>query len=125
MEHNPITRTIVWTGQRWVDQETGVYASNLGPPPDEAVAFGDAPLQQNHHPFDKSFAVTYKQVQKMIADALEQRTVHHDHYFVNDPTRIASYGYVRQAIAPLSSEINVLERRLFRLEKPWWKRWFR
>jgi hypothetical protein len=32
MTQAPITRTIVWNGGRWVDQETGVYASNLGPP---------------------------------------------------------------------------------------------
>jgi hypothetical protein len=32
MERKPITKVIVWTGGEWVDQETGVRASGLGPP---------------------------------------------------------------------------------------------
>lgn len=65
-----ITKHVVlqWsaTANEWRDQETGIPVTGIAPPIPRPE-FTDA-----KHPFDKSFNVTYEQVQKMIADAIEQ-----------------------------------------------------
>lgn len=109
-------RTIYWneSASGWYDEETDVCVENLPPP--EALS------QSNHHPFDKSFTVTYEQVQKMIADAFEQRTVDVSrlHYFAPDDDKLITYVFHRT----LMQTIQVLGARLNRIEQPWWKRWW-
>ncbi len=112
----PITRVIVWTGQRWVDQETGVFASNLGPPAGAiATIFPETPY------FDSDIT-TRQQVQAMIDEAFQQRIAGGSnlHYFVND-NLLVSYGDYRSLV----NRIQELHERLFYIEhkRPWYKLW--
>lgn len=45
-------------------------------------------------------------------------------YFAPAGDRLITYSYYREMVQAFSSEINTLERRIYRLERPWWKRWF-
>lgn len=128
----PITKTItlVWDGVGWRDQETNfpITGVKLLWVPDGMVEKAYDPNmpsrpEEHHHPFDKSFHVTYEQVQKMIADALQQRAAKTHMYFEQGPEQIVTVAYHREAIGMFSHEINQLERRIANLERPWWKRW--
>jgi hypothetical protein len=115
-----IERVVYWREdtESWYDKETDTRIENL--------TISDVrPLQPNKHPFDKSFLVTYEQVQKMIADTIERRTAKTHMYFEQGPDRLITYSYHREAAQAFSHEVNSLERRVQRLERPWWKRWFR
>ena len=110
---HPHTPKRVISAGGWYDAETDVSVKNL--------TASDA--EERHHPFGKSFAVTYEQVQKMIADALYQRAAKTHMYFEQGPEQIVTVAYHRETIDILCHEIKQLERRIGNLERPWWKRW--
>ncbi len=126
----PFTKTVtlVWDGVGWRDQATNFPVTGvklIGMPDDLPVQTHDGTVvPESHHPFDKSFTVTYEQVQKMIADALYQRAAKTHMYFDQGPEQIVTVAYHRETIGALSHEINQLERRIGNLEEPWWRRWF-
>ena len=116
--------TLVWDGVDWRDQETGVLVTGVRRPYelDDVQTHDGTVVAEPHHPFDKSFHVTYEQVQKMIADALQQRAAKTHMYFEQGPEQIVTIAYHREAIGMFSHEMNQLERRIANLERPWWKR---
>lgn len=67
--------------------------------------------------------IARQEAEKTIADHM----ISSDHmpYFAPAGDRLITYSYYREMVQAFSSEINALERRLMRLERPWWRRWFR
>lgn len=62
--------------------------------------------------------------QQAAAEWLTNRVVSTDHYFVNDPSKLTSYAYVREVISRTDYDVEYLRARVEKLERPWWKRWF-
>lgn len=143
------TIELVWSGTHWCDRITGVkIPDGIYPPPDQqAEAIGTTleewagvPSQSNHHPFDKSFAVTYEQVQKMIDDAFRNRTYQTPYFagpFDDSGNMLITFASLRSAlwrsldehgydakIKMLNDIIYRFDKRLERIERPWYKRWF-
>jgi len=119
MEQAPIERTVVWieSAQDWYDKETDVRIGNLTP--NDIIA----PLQENHHPFDKSFYVTYEQVQKLIDEAFERRTIPNHPVYWFEADWLVTYGWHADLARQMGNKTTELEQRIARLERPWWRRW--
>lgn len=122
------TVTVVWDGANWRDQETGVLVTGVLPP--HPVVQGIA-----SHPFDKSFTVTYEQVQKMIADAIEQykeeeSNSHYPYVTIDrvdsmiDKAAEKTIGLVTQLWNKEADDRQKLYNLYAKLATtPWWKRW--
>ncbi len=120
MEEKAITKLIVWTGGRWIDQETGIYASNLGPPHDTPLIpriEATPGAMYGHLPF----SITREQIQVMIDDAFKQRvTPEYPFYFANDQWPVT----MRDLRSYTDNQVTACENRLRReINKSWWKRW--
>lgn len=124
--------TLQWDEENecWRDQMTGVLVTGYSAPqPDpQFVKAGHGTfIPEQNHPFDKSFTVTYEQVQRMISDAFDQRVIpEHPHYFIEDH-RIVTYAWLKREGDLRKSHIDNLQYQIDRLHreinKPWWKRW--
>ena len=108
----PFTKTVtlVWDGVDWRDKETGVLVTGVQRlyEPEQVRLHNGAVVAESAHPFDKSFAVTYEQVQQMIDQALSTRR-ENSHVFrararSNRDRRVSA----RVHQAALASEINKL-----------------
>lgn len=70
-------------------------------------------------PSDAHTQHIYSLIQQYIADhSVPEQLM----YFVEGDWLI-TYAYHRETTQLLSREINYLERRIEKLERPWWKRW--
>lgn len=170
-----------WDGTHWRDRFSGVKIpegiypppdqqaeaigttleewTGKGPPPDyrggaETVHQHFAELfQSGHHPFDKSFTVTYEQVQvtyeqvqkmidqkfetlenlrsliredwlpALIEKALEDRVVGANMHFAHRD-KLATAGFVREVVDGTNRDVEWLTTRIIKIERPWYKRWF-
>lgn len=117
-----ITRTIYWneSASGWYDLKTDVYVGNLDPPQDSYPE--DVQPEGWYHPFDKSYAVTYEQVQKMIADAFMQRVIPEVPPYMMDGDWLVTYKWLQREGDYCQSSINELQRQVEELKsRRWWK----
>ena len=112
-----IERLVYWNegAYGWYDKEIDVRITNLTP----------KDIPEPHHPFDKSYTVTYEQVQAMINEAFQRRIAGGSnlHYFADplDDNLIVPYSYHRSLmnrVAMIADRLPSVERR-----RPWWKLW--
>ena len=112
------TITVVWDGVDWRDK-TGVKIIGVVPPVHNMQDIAEQ--GEAHHPFDKSYTVTYEQVRKMINDAFEQRvTPQYPHYFVEHEW-LVKMGTMIEYVNRIVAESEIRLRR--EIVKPWYKRW--
>jgi hypothetical protein len=150
----PYTKTVVlvWDGVDWHDQHTGIKVNGVARPGDEALLQPAQKQAEWFSPqqhveveemidrtarclIDKALPTRTESehdlrmrarqwAQQAAAEWLTNRVVNTDHYFVNDPSKLTSYAYVREVISRTERDVENLRARVEKMERPWWKRWF-
>jgi hypothetical protein len=64
-------------------------------------------------------------LERLVNQVIDERSVRTDFYFVSDPSKLVSYGYVREVITRTDADVERLAARVAKLDRPWWRRWFR
>lgn len=132
----PVTKTVKlnWDGANWRDAETSVLVTGVLPPypvdsqkysgewvqASEPVQFAEGGQPFKHESFSADQRVT---IQEMIEKTIVRRSVPKQFMYFVEGDWLITYAYHRDTVQALSHEINQLERRIARLERPWWKRW--
>lgn len=121
----PFTKTITlgWDGANWRDQETGAIVIGVEPLHGPWPGKRDALPQDNDIQAAREWRV--QELEEVVWRILSEHVVTSDFYFVNDPTKLATYGYVRDVIRRTDADVERLAARVAELAHPWWRRWFR